>query len=101
MSNGEEKSSGGIILWVIILVAGYFLFFKEEDTWMGFYYPNKNDLTRHTQSSELISIDDCRAWISSQVYIYNRSGAGYDYECGKNCSFNQDFGAYVCEETIR
>ncbi len=89
-----------MFLLVIILIAGYFLFFNKE-TWMGFYYANKDDLTKHIQSPELESIEECRGWVNRQVYIYNPADHMYDYECGKNCKFDKDYGLYVCKETIR
>jgi len=94
----QEKNTISILLIILVFVGAYFLFFKK-DTWLGFYYPNENDLTRHIQSTELDSLEACRAWVNTQVPIHNPSGYGYDYECGKNCNL-QDYGLYVCKETL-
>ena len=95
----NKKSTGSIILIITIFVGAYFLFFNNE-TWLGFYYPDENNLANHIQSSELKSLEECRAWVNSQVPIHNPSGSGYDYECGKNCKFDKDYELYVCKETL-
>jgi len=89
-----------ILLIIVIFATIYFLFFNKE-TWEGFYYPDEADLTKHIQSPKFKTIDECRSWVNSQVFIYNPSGEGFDYECGKNCRFNKDYQLYICKETIR
>jgi len=95
----EKRNISLIAVMVLILVDGYFLFFNNE-TWIGFYYPNENNLTKHIQSPELGSLEECRAWVNSQVPIYNPSGYGYDYECDENCKLDKNYGLYVCKETL-
>ena len=90
----------GIVILIIIGFAAYSVFFKP-DVWIGFYYPNESDLTKNTQSSELASIEECRNWVDTQVQAYNPTGEGYDYECGRKCKFKNDWGMYVCKETLR
>ena len=99
----EEKPRNnlGIVIGLIIIVGLIYLFFGRGDTWIGFYYPDAFDLTRHIQSPEFKSIEECRLWVDGQQRTFNPSGEGYDYECGKNCRFDKDFGAYICKETIR
>jgi len=91
-------------LALIIFICLYFFFVYEKEKWIGFYYPNENDLTNHFQSPEYKSIDQCRNWINGQVSIHNPSGLGYDYECGKNCKVypgSESDPLYICKETIR
>tara|TARA_Y100000310_G_scaffold336457_1_gene421045 strand:+ start:3375 stop:3668 length:294 start_codon:yes stop_codon:yes gene_type:complete len=95
----ENKTTTSIILIVVVLLGAYFLFFNNE-TWLGFYYPDEDNLTNHTQSPELKSLEECHVWVNSQVQIHDPSGSGYDYECGKNCKFDKDYGLYVCKETL-
>jgi len=95
----KNKTTTSIILITIVLLGAYFLFFNNK-TWFGFYYPDENNLTNHIQSPELKSLEECRAWVDSQVPIHNPSGSGYDYECGKDCKFDKDYGLYVCKETL-
>lgn len=95
----ERKSATSIVLIIIVLVGVYWFFFNNE-TWLGFYYPDENNLTKYIQSSELKSLEECRAWVDSQIPIHNPSGSGYDYECGKNCRFDKNYRLYVCKETL-
>jgi hypothetical protein len=78
----------------------WFFFFRQADTWKGFYYPNKEDLTADIQSPIFDTLDQCREWVNTQVYKHNPNG-GYDYECGKNCRFKSEYGVEVCKETVR
>ncbi len=94
----KEKSTALIILIIVILVGAYLLF--DNEVWIGFYYPDENNLSGHVQSPELNSLEECRTWVNSQVLIHNPSGYGYDYECGKNCKFDKDYGLYICKETL-
>lgn len=91
-----------IILGIVVIIGliwGVFTLFKS-DKYVGFYYPNVNDLTYDIQSSEVFnSLEKCRDWVDDQVAIYNPEGAGYDYECGKNCDLSGG-KPYVCEETL-
>jgi hypothetical protein len=96
MKNNKTVS---FLIIILIFVGAYFLFFKSE-TWLGFYYPDGNNLTNHIQSPELKSLEECRTWVDSQVPIHNPSGSGYDYECGKNCKLDKNYGLYVCKETL-
>lgn len=96
----ENEKLSALFLTIFIFVGGYFLFSKKE-TWTGFYYPDMTDLDKVIQGPEFSSINECREWINSQVYIHNPSGEGYDYECGKNCRFDKDYQVHICEETVR
>lgn len=91
---------GVVFVGVLIAIGVYFLFGKQ-DVWVGFYYPNENDLAGYSQSVEMGSLEECRDWVDGQASIYNPSGLGYDYECGKNCKYDERWGGYTCEETLR
>jgi hypothetical protein len=84
---------------VALLVWGAFRLFKE-DSYVGFYYPDANNLINDIQSeSSFHSLEGCRAWVKDQVATHNPTGEGYDYECGKNCKLSGG-KPYVCEETL-
>ncbi len=88
-------------LTIAIVIIALFAYFKlTPDKWVGFYYPNRADLTRYTQSPQLGSIEECRSWVNAQVPAGINS-YDYDYECGKNCKFRSDLDINVCEETLR
>ena len=73
-------------------------FLLKKDNWTGFYYPDRNNLFLFTQSPEFSSLEECRDWVNTQIYIYNPYDLNYDYECGKNCKL-QESGLYLCDET--
>ena len=100
MSN--ERGSGCSCLFLILLVVGVYFFFFKEDTWLGFYYPDKSDMSRHIKSSELKSLEECRSWVNVQFRKYSESEpeSEYDYECGRDCELETS-GLYMCEETLR
>src|SRR5215216_3938911 len=91
-----------ILLLIVIIVAAIWAFgavFKKS-TYVGFYYPDANNLFNDIQSeTSFDSLDACRDWVDEQVSIYNPTGSGYDYECGKNCDLSGG-KPYVCEETL-
>ena len=97
-----KYQKGNTILTIIILVAVVlFLYsFLSKDKYMGFYYPDRNNLSNDIQSDiSFSSFESCRAWVNSQILKYNKNNQDYDYECGKNCKL--DGGKpYVCEETL-
>ena len=96
------KNKGNIILIIILVVGviwGLGILFKK-DTYVGFYYPDANNLTNDIQSNAAFdSLEACRNWIDEQVLIYNPNNSNYDYECGKNCNLSGG-KPYICEETL-
>ena len=63
------------------------MFWEEEaapwETVDAFYYPDRNDLTQFQQTTDLVSVDDCRAWVSSAAALNgDPSLFRGDYECG-------------------
>lgn len=89
-----------IIAASFIVVFIYFLWsvFKK-DTYIGFYYPDPNNLTNYIESDELPSLQECRFWVEDVHDAYANGMNEYDYECGKNCKPNSS-GLNVCEETL-
>lgn len=97
----EQKGYSGIEEAIIAIFAFYFLYkFLFPDKWMGFYYPDENNLFKYTRSQELKSLEECKEWIDTQRVKFNPSGYRYEYECGKNCK-PSDLGVniYQCDET--
>lgn len=93
------KNKNIIFIIIVIIIAGYFLFFNK-DTYVGFYYPDADNLVNDIQSNDTFnSLEACRDWINEQVSVYNQSNPNYDYECGKNCDLSGG-KPYICEETL-
>lgn len=75
--------------------------FIQTDEYLGFYYPDANNLSEDISSvTSFDSLELCRDWVEEQVTVFNPEGTGYDYECGKNCDTSRG-KPYVCEETLQ
>ncbi|OGG88109.1 hypothetical protein A3G62_02450 [Candidatus Kaiserbacteria bacterium RIFCSPLOWO2_12_FULL_50_10] len=84
----------GLIIWGVYAL-------MKNDEYLGFYYPDANNLSEDISSiATFDSLESCRDWVDEQVSIFNPDGTGYDYECGKNCDAASG-KPYVCEETLR
>lgn len=93
------KNILGIVI-IVIFVWGIYSLVKADE-YLGFYYPDANNLTEDISSvATFESLELCRDWVDEQVSRYNPSGTGYDYECGKNCDTSSG-KPYVCEETLK
>ena len=89
-----------ITIFLVLVIWG-FNSFLNKDIYVGFYYPDANNLINDIQSENTFdSLDACRDWVDEQVSIYNQSNTNYDYECGKNCDISGG-KPYLCEETLQ
>lgn len=68
-----------------------------EDRWQGFGYPDRSDLRTSIRLGEFASLNACRS-TASAFLARNPDG---DYECGRNCRFEEKYGLYICDETLR
>ena len=92
-----------IIVFGVVIYAGYS--FLKPDVYVGFFYPNANNLIVNVMSDETFeSLSDCRVWAETMALEYAEDvlshDNGYDYECGKNCDLS-DIKPFVCEETLK
>jgi hypothetical protein len=69
---------------------------SRADRWRGFAYPDRSDLRRSTELGEFDSLDACRSAASIALQKYSNG----DYECGRNCRFEEKYAMHVCEETL-
>lgn len=84
---------------VIICVAGFCLLLlscTKGDTWSGFFYPDKNDLTVDQPLGNFSSLQECRE--AAILKMQSTQNDNADYECGLNCNLNGD-KPYICEKT--
>lgn len=80
----------GAALALIVLVVGCSE--PEQEVWMGYVYPDRQDLTRHDVVGSFGSLNRCLDAVREQAGL---AGA---YECGLNC---RDEGTInVCERTV-
>lgn len=87
------------VLLVTFVVWGIYSF-VQKDEYLGFYYPDANNLSEDISSvATFDSLELCRDWVDEQISIFNPDRTGYDYECGKNCDISGG-KPYICEETL-
>ena len=55
-----------------------------RETWHGFIYPDKNNLTDHRNLGTYESLEECRTSALRALKNFSSVSAG-DYECGLNC----------------
>ena len=96
-----ENSMGGratrIVLTMVLLLVGYFVIGGlGEDEWVGFVYPNKNDLTTHQEIGAYLTLADCRSAALATIDAGGWRGNA-DYECGLNC--RRGSLPMICEKT--
>ena len=92
---------GLIAVLVIIGLVWLFSSIFKKDKYIGFYYPDRYNLSNDIQSDGFFdSLEQCRAWVNTQVSKYSKEPEDYDYECGKNCKLQNGQKPYVCEETL-
>ena len=98
---GNKRNIIISIVGIVVIIWSINFFFKK-DTYIGFYYPDANNLTNDIQSKETFStLEACRDWVDEQKSIYNPSATNSDdYECGKNCDLQNGQKPYICEETL-
>lgn len=79
---------GFVILLVISLCS------CKGEKWMGFVYPDKNDLSIHKIIGEYKSLNECLTSANAEA------GTRGSSECGLNCEQNYEYGMFVCKETV-
>jgi len=70
------------------------------DSWQGWVYLDKTDLTRSISLGEFSTVDECRESARDMLSARNALYSG-DYECGLNCKYDSSMDINVCEDTIR
>ena len=72
----------------------------EEDSWEGFVYPNRNDLTQHVEIGSFETLEQCRSAALNRMSVNGWTNVG-DYECGLNCKPWEGTDMKICKETKR
>ena len=102
MGNTKSQNSRPNPVTLFIFMFFVFLFFACSigDTWEGVVYPNKDDLTHHSNLGKFSSLEKCRDAALGVLEELNAMTRG-DYECGLNCKDSDYSGIRVCKETLK
>lgn len=72
-----------------------------SDTWEGFVYPDRTDLSEHRNVGVFESLEECRSGSYAMLRSLGATDRG-DYECGLNCELPNGYSTIkVCDETKR
>ena len=99
---------------IIVIYSGYLLytnFIKYPYRYVGYFYPDIENLEYWVESKPFKSVEACKEWVDEVVDQYAdilaASGKEYDYnfdyECGKDCykadPYNQGV-TYTCHTSV-
>jgi len=70
------------------------------DSWKGWIYTDKTDLTHSISIGEFNTLEECRKSARDELSDHNALYSG-DYECGLNCKYNSAMDINVCEDTVK
>ncbi len=87
-----------VLLLIVIIMAWDYLK-EDKQEWIGFVYPDKNNLWNDKNIGTFDSLEACRNEARSALYQMNATYSG-DYECALNCDTSRG-KPYICEETKR
>ena len=72
-----------------------------SNSWEGFVYPNRGDLTTYRSAGTFSSLEECRRAAVALLARLHALDRG-DYECGRNCDDGSRHGGVkICRETVR
>jgi hypothetical protein len=90
------------VRWIAFGIVALGLFAVVDDVlrqdWMGWVYPNSDDLTVSRHVGTFRSYQDCRS--AAFAALDNLAAASAPtFECGRGSAFNARYGVHVCAET--
>lgn len=88
-----------ISILVLIIFIGLISSVFKKDTWSGYFYPDRSNLSDWIESGFTFdSLDSCRVWAKNKGIDLRIEPTSYDYECGLNCEYKDGFN--ICEKTL-
>jgi hypothetical protein len=100
MANNLAKTIVGVI-FVLICCLIYSRFAKYPYRYIGYFYPNIDNMEYWDESGPVTSVEECKEWVDKMVVKYNATN--YDYECGKDCYKGDPYdqnNQYTCRTSV-
>lgn len=91
-----------IVIFTLIGRAIYFQFVKYPYRYIGYFYPNIDNLEYWDESGPVSSVEECKEWVNTMIVKYN--AINYDYECGKDCYKGDPYdqnNQYTCRTSVQ
>jgi len=97
-----------VLIIVLLVFSGLFIyrqFFKYPYRYVGYFYPDIENMDNWVESKPLGSLDSCRGWVNEMINKYKvYDSSGYDFECGKDCykgdPYNQGV-THTCRSSVK
>ncbi|MEZ8449022.1 hypothetical protein AB6C93_24695 [Vibrio splendidus] len=87
------------LVFIVIVTVAWDFFDSKKDEWIGFVYPDRNNLWNDRNVGTFSTLEECRNVAADALLAMGANYSG-DYECALNC--NTSGGKpYVCKETSR
>lgn len=99
------KNIFAIVVVIIISILIHNLLFNNNIKYVGYFYPDKENMEDWSESDPLNSLTECQDWVNNMIDLYEISDENqYDYVCGKDCkkedAYNQGV-SYTCRSKVR
>jgi len=79
------------IFVLAVLVAVVWYAFQPPDSWEGYVYPDRTDLSQHQNIGTFDTLEECRDNALAYGDRIDPTGLNFDYECGLNCSARSEY----------
>jgi len=96
-----------IFVILIFIAIGYFIyrnFIKFPYRYVGFFYPNIDNMEKWIESEPFNTLESCREWAAEMEDKYTFNSNNYtDYECGKDCYKGDPYFqgvTYTCNSSL-
>ena len=92
-------NGGGCAGWLVVALAvwAWWAWNESRGPWTGWVYPDGSNLENSVRLGEFESFEQCRA--AAVTVLETMQSYGGDFECGRRCRFDTNYGLHVCEET--
>lgn len=91
------------LIKAIVIITIFFVYInsdnKKEQEWIGFIYPDKNNLWNDIEIGTFSNLESCRNSARSSLDNINSTYSG-TYECALDCDRSRG-KPYICKETKR
>lgn len=96
----NRDNDSGCLGLIVFAIAAFFVW-KWVDgggAWTGWVYPDASDLTQSVRLGEFKNFEQCQEAAINGLRSLSVADVG-DYECGRGCRFDSNYGMDICKET--
>jgi hypothetical protein len=96
-----------VLITAVLILLGFFAyrqFIKYPYRYVGYFYPDIENMNNWVESQPLGSLNSCHNWVNEMINKYRVYDNNYDFECGKDCYKGDPYGQgviYTCHTSVR